>query len=63
MAEATQFIGLTKKRAQDLAEVKNLVFRLIRVDKEAYFSYPSDHMNDRVCVEIDNAVVTKAVFH
>lgn len=56
----TQFIGLTKKRAQDLAEAKNYVFRLIRIDSEEYFKYPDDRCDTRVCIEIDNGAVTKA---
>jgi len=61
MAKATDFIGLSKKSAQDLAEKRSLIFRLIRVDEEDFFSYPEDHMTDRVCVEIDKGKVTKAV--
>jgi hypothetical protein len=55
------FIGLTKKRAQDKAEVLNLIFRLIRIDNESYLDYPSDKRDDRICVEIDKGAVTKAV--
>jgi len=54
------FIGLTKKGAQQKAEQLNLIFRLIRVDDKTMFSYPSDTRNDRVCVEIDNGAVTIA---
>lgn len=47
---ADKFIGLTKKRTQDLAEAKSLIFRLISIDGEAYFSYPEDDCKDRVCI-------------
>jgi len=53
------FIGLSKKGAQDRAEGKNLIFRLIRVDGENFFSYPEDKREDRICVEIDKGKVTK----
>ena len=59
---AEQFKGLSKKQAQQLAEVKNLIFRLIRIGEEQYYSYPEDQRDDRVCVEIDdNGQVVKAV--
>jgi hypothetical protein len=54
-----EFLGLTKKAAQDKAEAKNLVFRLIRVGSEPYFPYPTDQRNDRVCIEIDDGKVSK----
>lgn len=60
MARSSDFIGQTKKGAQNLAEAKNMIFRLIRVDGEAYLPYPDDSRNDRVCVEIENGKVTKA---
>lgn len=56
----TQYLGLTKKKAQDLAEAKNFVFRLIRIDDEQFFSYPADPGNYRVCCEIEKGVVIKA---
>lgn len=56
-----QFLGLTKKRAQDRAEVLNLVFRLIRINDENFLPYPDDKRTDRICVEIDNGAVTKAL--
>lgn len=58
--EATDIIGLGKKRAQNIVEEKNMIFRLIRVDQEQYQSYPDDVRTDRVCVEIDNEKITKA---
>ncbi|CAB4196739.1 hypothetical protein UFOVP1290_259 [uncultured Caudovirales phage] len=56
------FIGLDKKRAQDLAERKNLIFRLLSVDGDPYFSMPEDKRDDRVCVEIEKSKVTKVYF-
>jgi len=60
MANANDFIGQTKKGAQNMAEAKAMIFRLIRIDEEAYFSYPEEKREDRVCVEIDEGKVTKA---
>jgi hypothetical protein len=55
-----QFLGLTKKGAQQKAEQMNLIFRLISVNGEPMFSYPSDIRTDRICVEINNGAVTVA---
>jgi len=60
MATSQEYVGLTKKSAQDRAERLNMVFRLIRIDGENFFPYPDDRMTDRVCVEIDAGKVTKA---
>lgn len=60
MATANDFIGLTKKDSQNLAEASNLIYRLIRVDSEKYLEYPEEKRNDRVCVEIDSGKVSKA---
>jgi hypothetical protein len=57
---AENFIGLSKKRAQDLAEAKNMIFRLISVDGETFFGPPTDTRDDRVCVEIEKAQVVNA---
>ena len=56
----SQFIGLSKKHAQDLAEAKNMLFRLIRSDDEDFFSYPMDERQDRICVELDSGLVSRA---
>lgn len=56
------FLGLSKKSAQDKAEAKNLIFRLIRVDGDNFFSYPADKREDRICVEIDKGKVSKVTF-
>lgn len=63
MATESDFLGLTKKNAQDKAERMDLIFRLIRIDGEQYFGYPEegDVRHDRVCVEIDNTKITKVV--
>lgn len=64
MTTATEYLGLSKKSAQDNAERKNLIFRLIRIDAEAFLPYPApdDNRDDRVCVELDAGRVTKAEF-
>lgn len=62
MVTTTDFIGLSKKAAQNLSEKSNLIFRLIKVDGEDFFSEPTDKVNDRICIWIDNGKVTKAVF-
>ena len=60
MAKAEDYIGLTKRSSQDKAERDSLVFRLIRIDKEDFLSYPDDERTDRICVEIDDGKVSKA---
>ena len=57
------YIGLTKKRAQDKAEADNLIFRLLKIDNEDFFSFPTDKRTDRICIEITKGVVSKAVIH
>ncbi len=56
------FHGMSKKRAQDVAELKNLIFRLISIDGDPFLAYPEDERTDRVCVEIENGKVSKATF-
>ena len=60
--KADDFISLSKKGAQNLAEAKNFIFRLIKVDDEDYLSYPKDDetLADRVCVWIEKGKVVKA---
>jgi len=60
MADAKDFLGLTKKTAQNKAEAMNLLFRLIRIDSEHFFPYPTETRNDRVCAELDDGVVSVA---
>jgi hypothetical protein len=57
---ASDFVGLSKKGSQNLAEGRNMIFRLIRIDGESYYDYPEDTRTDRICVEIDDGKVTKA---
>ena len=61
------FLNKTKKSSQDLAEKHSIIYRLIRINNENFMSYPDSSddrskMMDRVCIEIDNGKVTKAVF-
>ena len=60
--KSEEFLGLTKKGAQEKAEAKNFIFRLIRKDEQTFFSYPTDVRTDRVCIEIDKGTVTSAKF-
>ena len=57
----SDLIGLGKRSAQNQAEHKNLIFRLVSVDGEKVLGYPEDTRDDRVCVEIVNEKVVKAV--
>ena len=59
-ANASDFINLSKKAAQNLAEAKYMIFRLISVDGEPFLAYPEDKRDDRVCVEIEKEKVVKA---
>jgi hypothetical protein len=61
MIDAQQYIGLSKQSSQDRAEAQNLVWRLISVDGEPFFSYPQDTRDDRICVEIVGGRVVKAI--
>lgn len=61
MKIAEKYLDLTKRSAQNLSEQENLIFRLIRIDQESFLDYPEDIRSDRICVEIDNGKVTKAV--
>lgn len=58
---ADSFLGLSKKRGQDLAEAKNMIFRLIKSDGEDFLSYPEDIRTDRICVELEQGKIIKAV--
>lgn len=60
MADASVFIGLTKKSAQNKAEEMNLIFRLVSVDGASFLGYPEDQREDRICVEINSGAVSKA---
>lgn len=59
-----QFLDLSKKDAQNLAEKMNLIFRLIRIEDRYFFGYPKgEGRGDIVCVEIEKSKVVKAVIH
>lgn len=58
-----EFIGLTKKQAQDKAESKNLIFRLIKINGRDFFDYPEETRTDRICIEIENDRVSKATLN
>jgi hypothetical protein len=60
MANAANYVGMTKKGAQNKAEMEGLIFRLIRIDDTPFLPYPDDVRADRLCVELDNGEVTKA---
>lgn len=57
---ADDFLGLSKKRAQDVAEYNSFIFRLVKVDDEEMLGYPTDINLERICVEIENGKVVKA---
>jgi hypothetical protein len=62
-ATADDFIGLSKFRGQDLAEAKNMIFRLISINGEPFLSYPEENekRDDRVCVEILDGKIVRAI--
>jgi len=60
MVNASDFIGLSKKKAQDVCEARSLIFRLVSVDGEHFLGYPEDVRDDRVCVEIKKEKVVAA---
>lgn len=59
--DADSFLGLSKVAGQNLAELNNIVFRLIKKDGEDFLSYPEDVRTDRICVEISDNKITKAI--
>jgi hypothetical protein len=61
--QAEEFIGKSKFMAQNLAESKNMIFRLISIDGEPYLSYPEDIRDDRVCVELVAGKIVKATIN
>ena len=62
MTERKDYIGQTKKGAQNKAEAENFIFRLISIDGEEFLPYPTDgERTDRICVEIVGGKVTKAI--
>lgn len=60
MAKAEDYVGMTKKGAQNKAEAENLVFRLVSVDGETFLGLPEDVREDRICVVIKNGKVESA---
>ncbi len=50
MIDVSQFKGMGKRAAQNLAEAKNLIFRMVSVDGVDVLGKPSETMTDRVCV-------------
>lgn len=68
MSKAEDFVGMSKKGAQNKAEAENLIFRLISVDGVSFLKYPTEldppeePRTDRICVEIENSKVVKARF-
>ena len=57
---AADFLGLSKRSAQDKAEQLNLIFRLVSVDGVDYLGLPTDVRTDRICVILFGGVVTQA---
>ena len=58
---ASDFLGLSKRSAQDKAEQLNLIFRLVSVDGVDYLGLPTDDVRtDRICVVLFGGVVTQA---
>lgn len=57
---ATDYIGLEKRAAQNKAEKDNLIFRLVSVDGRQILGPPSDDCKDRICITIDNGKVSSA---
>lgn len=61
MANADQYLRMTKRAAQNKAESDSLIFRLISVGKEQFLPYPDDKREDRICIEIDEGgLISKA---
>lgn len=56
---AGDYLGKTKAQADAVAASNNLVTRVVRIDNQ-YFPGTTDARFDRVNLEIDNGVVTKA---
>lgn len=61
MADVSVLLGMGKRQSQNKVEELNMIYRLIRVDNESIQSYPEDVRSDRVCVEIENGKVVRAV--
>jgi len=59
--KAEEFLNCTKLQAQNKAEAKNMIFRLISKDGEEFLPWPTDQRTDRVCVEVVKGLVVKSV--
>lgn len=57
---ANDFLGLPKKNAQDLAERRNMIFRLVSVDGKEFLGWPTDQRDDRICCVIEDLKVSNA---
>ena len=60
MAISEEFLNVSKRTAQDMAEFKSLVFRLVSIDGEIFLGYPEDTRTDRICVEVEKGKVVVA---
>ena len=60
MIDTNRYIGLGKRRAQNLAEADNLVFRLVSSNGEVILGRPDDVQPDRLCVVIEGDQVKEA---
>jgi hypothetical protein len=61
--DVTCVVGMSKKEAQNFAEMNNLIFRLMTIDNEKYLESPVDQRDDRLCVDIEKGRVTRALIH
>lgn len=57
---APDFVGMGKRPAQNLAEKRNLTFRLVSADGELMLGWPDDFQPDRVCCVVEDAKVVQA---
>lgn len=57
---AADFLGLSKRSAQDKAEQLNLIFRLVSVDGIDFLGLPTDVRTDRICIVMFGGIVTQA---
>ena len=60
---ANEFVGMEKRAAQNLAERKNMIFRLVSADGETMLGWPpegEDKRDDRVCCIVQDSCVVQA---
>lgn len=60
MIDTNRYIGLGKRRAQNLAEADNLIFRLVSANGEVILGKPDNVQADRLCVVVENDQVKEA---